>query len=110
MTCTTFLYQSELNIPLPDPECQQILEESRKHTGLDWQVIPIQTRERRWFKVREETLYGLFVYVGGVGPWQQINFYREGTRTSINVYVPLETVMAYLIGTLVVPKHAKEQP
>ena len=34
-----------------------------------------------------------------LGPeWQIINFYREGTDTSINTVVPKEIVLAYLYG------------
>lgn len=106
MTCTTFLHEGELNQPLPDQECQLILEEARKHSGKDWQVVPIHVIRWKWFRKHVETLYGVYVYVGGVGPWQQINFYREGTRSSINLYVPLEVVAAYFLGMLAVPKEA----
>ena len=106
MTCTTFLYDCELNQRLPDPEAQQVVEEARKRTGKNWQVVPLQVNRRKWFKTTTETLYGVYVYVGGVGPWQQINFYREGTRSSINLYVPLEVVAAYFLGMLAVPKES----
>lgn len=106
MTITTFLHDSELNQRLPDSECQQILEEARERSGKDWQVVPLHVTRRKWFKVKTETLYGVYVYVGGVGPWQQINFYREGARSSINVYVPLEVVAAYFLGMLAAPKEA----
>jgi hypothetical protein len=108
MPCTTFLHEGELNQPLPDQESQLILEEARKCTGKDWQVVPLHVVHRKWFKKRTETLYGVYVYVGGVGPWQQINFYREGVRSSINLYVPLEVVAAYFLGMLAVPKQQGE--
>lgn len=106
MTCTTFLHDGELNQPLPDQECQLILEEARKRTGKDWQVVPLYVTRRKWLKKQTKTLYGVYVYVGGVGPWQQINFYCENVRSSINLYVPLEVVAAYLLGMLVVPSEA----
>ncbi len=102
MTCTTFLHDGELNQPLPDPECQHILECARKHTGKNWQVVPLQVNYRKWFKRHTTTLYGVYVYVGGVGPWQQINFFKEDTKWSINLYVPLEVVAAYFLGMLAI--------
>ena len=107
MTCTTFLHESELNQRLPDQEAQYILEEARKHSEKDWQVVPFPVTRRKWFRKRTEILYGVYVYVGGMGPWQQINFYQEGVRSSINLYVPLEVVAAYLLGMLAVPKQTK---
>jgi hypothetical protein len=106
MTCTTFLHDGELNQPLPDKECQLILDEARKNTGKGWQVVPIYVTSRKWFKKRTETLYGVYVYVGGVGPWQQINFYHAGSGSTINLYVPLSVVAAYLLGMLAVPTEA----
>jgi hypothetical protein len=104
MTCTTFLYDCELNVPLPNAECQKILDEVRKKTGNDWQVVELSTAPLTWIDRllgREKTpLYGLYVYVGGMGPWQQINFFRIDSKTSINLYVPLELIVAYLIGKL----------
>lgn len=100
MTCTTFLHSSELNRPLPDAEVQQILDEVRKLSGQDWQVVPLPERRVGIFRRKTETYYGVYVYVGGMGPWQQINFWNPDSRSSINLYVPLETVAAYLLGVL----------
>jgi len=98
MTCTTFLHDGELNQPLPNAELQKILEEVRERTGKNWQVVPIQTTSGRWPYKKNKTLYGVYVYVGGMGPWQQINFYAEGSDSSINLYVTLDLVAAYLFG------------
>jgi hypothetical protein len=108
MTCTTFLHDGELNLPLPDPELQSIFDEAKKRTGSNWQIVPLRVNRRKWFRATTETLYGVYVYVGGYGPWQQINFFREGSKSSINLYVPLEVVAAYFLGMLVVQK--KETP
>ena len=108
MTCATFLYDSELNQRLPDEECQAVLEEAREHTGKNWQVVPVHVHRRRWFKRYTETLYGVYVYVGGVGPWQQINFYSGGSQTSINLYVSLDVVAAYFLGMLAVPRREEK--
>ena len=104
MACTTFLHDGELNQKLPDPEVQYIFEEAKKHSGKDWQVVPLHVHRRKWFKKQTETYYGVYVYVGGIGPWQQINFYREDSRSSLNLYVPLEVVAAYFLGMLAMKK------
>lgn len=100
MVCTTFLHDGELNQPLPDQECQHILDCARKQTGRDWQVVPLRVVRRRWFRKETTTLWGVYLHVGGIGPWQQINFYREHVRSSINLYVPMEVVAAYFLGML----------
>jgi hypothetical protein len=99
MTCTTFLHDGELNQPLPDAEVQHFLDAVRKLSGENWQVVPLHLTRHRWLrKPVTETLYGLYVYIGGVGPWQQINLYREGSASSINLYATLDVVAAYLLG------------
>ena len=100
MSCTTFLHDCELNQPLPDAEVQAVLDEVRKLSGEDWQVVALPPPRKRWFEKQRPTMYGVYVYVGGIGPWQQINFWREGSKWSINLYMPLETVSAYLLGML----------
>lgn len=114
MTCTTFLHDSELNRPLPDLEVQSILDEVRKLSGEDWQVVPLPEQRAGLFRKRRPAVYGIYVYVGGMGPWQQINFWSERESSSINLYQPLEVVAAYFLGVLSglrkrVPSTAKEQ-
>lgn len=98
MTCTTFLHDSELNQPLPNTEVQEFLDLARAQTGKDWQVVPFIFSSRKWFKTSYTTLYGVYVYIGGIGPWQQINFLNKDGESSITVYVPLETVGAFFMG------------
>jgi hypothetical protein len=98
VTCTTFLHDGELNQKLPNAELQLALDYVREKSGENWQVVPLRVARRRWLRKQTETFYGLYVYVGGVGPWQQINFYRDGEVSSLNLYVPLEIVAAYLYG------------
>lgn len=100
MTCTTFLHDGELNQPLPDAEVQAILDEVRKLSGENWQVVPLPPRRAGLFRKLQPTQYGVYVYVGGIGPWQQINFWGANTSWSINLYQPLEVVAAYLLGML----------
>jgi hypothetical protein len=107
MACTTFLHDSELNQPLPNAEVQEFLDLARQQTGEDWQVVPITFSSRKWFKTQYNTLYGVYVYVGGIGPWQQINFYKAGSGTSLNLYVSLEVVAAYFMGMVTSQTNAK---
>lgn len=102
MTCTTFLHDGELNQPLPDPEAQSLLDEVRKLSGENWQVVPLPPRRSGLFRRKVPTYYGIYVYVGGMGPWQQINFWSGSadTRSSINLYQPLDVIAAYLLGML----------
>lgn len=108
MTCTTFLHDGELNQPVPQPEIQILIDTVRKVTGQNWQVVPLPARRVGLFRRQAQTLYGVYVYVGGIGPWQQINFYREGSKSSINLYVPLEVVAAYFYGLWNGAAQAKE--
>ena len=107
MTCTTFLHDGELNQPLPNAELQSIFEEAKNHSGKNWQVVPIHITYRKWFRQKTKTLYGVYVYVGGMGPWQQINFFKDGSNSSINLYVSLDVVAAYFLGMLAIQKDLK---
>jgi len=98
MVCTTFLHDSELNQQLPEAEIQYLLDAVRTKSGNDWQVVRLEQRKAGLFGRKRPQLYGVYVYVGGIGPWQQINFFKVGAKSSINLYVPLETVAAYLYG------------
>jgi len=100
MTCTTFLHDGELNQPLPDAGVQAILDEVRKVSGQNWQVVPLPMRRTGWFRRKQPAFYGVYVCVGGIGPWQQINFWSADVKWSINLYQPLEVVAAYLLGML----------
>lgn len=98
MTCTTFLYDGELNQRLPDQQAQEFLDEVRRKSGNDWQVVKLPERRVGLFRKKAPPMYGVYVYIGGCGPWQQINFYHEDATSSINLYVPLDVVVAYFMG------------
>ena len=100
MSITTFLSENELNIPLKQKAVQEILDEVRETTGEDWQVVPIQTVTGHLWWRKATTDYGLYVFVGGCGPWQQINFPKSGSESSINPYVSIDFVATYLLGIL----------
>jgi hypothetical protein len=60
-----------------------------------WWQFPLFNRYR--LEAGYQVLH--FIADTSLGPeWQVINFYREGTGTSINTTVPKELVLAYLYG------------
>jgi hypothetical protein len=76
MTCTTFLHDSELNKPTTNPHINELLGYVRQETGENWQVIEreVELKAAFWQKKKKIKLYEVFKYVGGIGPWQCINF------------------------------------
>lgn len=105
MPVFTTLHASELNIPLHAPEVQKLLEELRTKTQQEWQIVPLQVTEKptRWFvKPKITTLYGLYHHagVGSFPEWQVINFYKGDATTSVNHFVSLDVIAAYLMGRL----------
>lgn len=110
---TTFLHDGELNIPTSNSDLNSLLQEIRQVTGKDWQVIERQF-ERRWSwrhfrKVPRPPHYELYIYVGGMGPWQMINFYRDGATSSINVCNGAELLIAFFYGILSGAAYRKEE-
>jgi hypothetical protein len=60
-----------------------------------WWPFPLRSLYR--LEVGYRVLH--FITDTPLGPeWQVVNFYREGTGTSINTVVPKEIVLAYLYG------------
>ena len=92
MPVTTFLHDSELNQPSSDREIDELLAEVRKTTGRNYQIV-----ERRWterfglfgLRKRPVSRMGVYLEVGGVGPWQELQCTKNP-----------ETVRAYLLGML----------
>lgn len=100
---TTFLHDSELNRPTSNKTINELLAEVREKTGQDWQVLEMTyVRKTKWWKRGEapKKFYELYVFVGGMGPWQQINFYRESADSSINIRVDADALVAYFYGIL----------
>ena len=105
MPITTFLHNSELNVPTTNKDLNEILTEVRIVTGQNWQVIERLVHKARpwwafWRANKIHKSYSVYVFVGGVGPWQEINFYRDDASSSINIDVTAELVIAYLYGML----------
>lgn len=71
MVATTFLHQSELNQPSGNAVLDSILATARAVTGRDYQLV-VTRRKRGLFWKKAEVEYRFYVYVGGVGPWQEI--------------------------------------
>ena len=93
MTCTTILHDWELNVPTSDDELNNILEEARRLTGRNWQVIEtVRTTGALWWK---EKVYGYSVYVEvpGVFNWQQI------ISASGNLFVARAYFFGVIAGT-----------
>ena len=100
---TTFLSDNELNIPTSDKAVNEALAEVREMTGENWQVLERIVEVYIpwylfWKPAKYVRIFELYCYVGGCGPWQQINFYRAGSDTSINICVTADLVVAYLYG------------
>jgi hypothetical protein len=101
MCITTFLHDGEQNQALKNKEMSELLAEVREVTGENWQVIEREYITKFWFKENIRTLsYELYVEVGEVGPFQQINFYRDEMSSSINIRVTAELIIAYFYGML----------
>ena len=109
---TTFLHSGELNIPTSDKNVNEALQEVRNLTGTDWQIIEREVEVtpafwKFWQSPMIVKSYELFCYVGGCGPWQQINFYRAHSASSIGIVVSADLVVAYLYGILSGANHEK---
>lgn len=92
MPITTFLHDSELNQPSGDSELDELLEEARRLSGRNYQVVKHQVRVwHLWPRPgsRCADRFYLYVEVGGVGPWQWMSSIQN-----------IETVRAYLLGII----------
>lgn len=108
MPMTTMLHQSEVNQVLSDRELSALLHEVRSRTGQDWQIVERVHQRKRWLCKTETTrLYDLYVYVGGVLPWQCIGLAHPDPRSRRSRHFgtfysgfDAELVAAYLLGIL----------
>jgi hypothetical protein len=100
MCITTFLHDSELNVPTSNKELNKLLITVREETKENWQITErTYTVSKAWGMRHEEVkVYDLYKWVGGCGPWQLINFYSSKSGTSINTSNSVEVIMAFLLG------------
>lgn len=100
MCITTFLHDSELDIPTSNEELNKLLKTVKEETKENWQILERTYRVSRAWGMRHEEVksYELYKWVGGMGPWQLINFYSSTSGTSINTGNSVEVVMAFLLG------------
>lgn len=103
---TTFLHDSELNQLTSDREINYLIGAVRDLSAENWQVVERIHRiyprffwAWRTFKIVKH--YEIYKYVGGFGPWQQINFYPgPDASSSINTSCNATTASAFLYGLL----------
>lgn len=103
MPLTTFLHDSELNVKTSSHEINILLADVRRETGEDWQVVE-RTRTIHSFWKGDKVVrgYSVYKYVGGMGPWQQINFCTPTSKTNSLAGLGIDecTVVNYLYGIL----------
>ena len=107
---TTFLHDGELNQPLPFRWMDEVLLDVRTATKENYQVVNHPSLYWGWEKkwgipvkrvLLSEDNWALYRWVGGCGPWQQINFFRAVSTSSINPYANnLDLIISYLFGIL----------
>lgn len=108
MVTTTCLYDYEQNRPIKNKEVAIVLAAVRKFTGENWQVVETEHLSGpTWFKeVKRRFSYEVYIEVGGMLPFQRINFYLDDSvylddsDSSLNFNVSAELVVAYLYGVL----------
>lgn len=95
MVATTYLHESELNVPTGDPELDPLLQEVRDLSGRDYQAVRGPSAIPLLFRRTRPAKFALYVFVDGLLPWQQIS--------SVTCKQTLE---AYLMGVLNGYSHA----
>ena len=105
MPITTYARLEDM-LRTEDPDIVEA-QNASQHLVVVKEVPMRYTVKPRWWRFPLRNLYHLgvgyqvlhFLHDTPLGPeWQIVNFYREGTGTSINTTVPKEIVLAYLYG------------
>lgn len=94
---TTMLHSGELNVPLPNAELQELLDRVRAESNMNWQVQRREFVTRDWL-YRKKTIvrYAVFLEVGGVLPYEQVNFWSE--EGSMKLLITESELASYLMG------------
>lgn len=109
MPMCTYLGDAEHTSPTGHKVIDETLADLRKQSGDDWRVGVHVIEQPRWFrKPIRHKWYALYINVG-LGEFQRINFYRDGTDWSINPNVTAELVVAYMFGYLAGDWQAKRR-
>lgn len=88
MVCTTTLANWEIDVPTGDVDIDEALDEARKLTGKDLQVVVTKNEDRRVFaRNRVWDSWQLYVKVEGIFPWQVMMCANSR-----------ETIFSYLCG------------
>ena len=109
MVMTTTLHTCELNQPHPVSNVNELLKELRERTGRDWQICghPIFVG-RKWVfgPYVYKTRYCLYLYVGGVLPWQQLTIYPDSPDSRDD---GTAKIVGYMTGYLSGLRHGQDQ-
>lgn len=99
MPCCTYIPDNEKNLPICNNAVAEWLASAREKTGIKIVVLERKFEFRRWFQRKEriEWRYEI-LWPLGHAEYQVVNFYRDGTDWTINLMVPAEMAVAYLIG------------
>lgn len=100
MPITTYMTGEFRERDFADSNIGPVLRELRQVTGLDWRVEQYTIRRRKRFRWRTTILYSLYCGIGDTGEFQIINFYNEGTGSSINTEVSASLVVTFMYGMM----------
>lgn len=101
MPITTYLHPSDTSVD--DKDITPLIEELYEKTGERWVVLASQKTKRRLWKKSLVVSYMLCKHLGDnpLGREVQIiNFYVDGSGTSINTLVSKGHILAYVWGYL----------
>lgn len=97
MGCFTYLKDSDKNAPIQNKHVAEWLSKAREATGVEIVVLERRFDYTRWFRKRTDWRYEI-LWPSFPPEYQEINFYRDGSEWSINLIIPAELAVAYLIG------------
>jgi hypothetical protein len=99
MSCCTWIRESEKNQPIQNKHVAEWLANARKATGIEWVVLERAFYVTKWFRTKQIWRYEILNPICEDHlEYQCMNFYRDGTDWTINMLVPAEIAVAYLMG------------
>lgn len=100
MPATTYLMKRELLEAKANAELNELITDVRQATGDDWRVQEQVCWEWKNFRRYHSFLYSVYVGLSNTGEFQIINFSIQDAKGSINHFVKIDLMMAYLMGIL----------